>query len=243
MSKLCQAALAGCVAVVALGASVPVASVPDPRDQGLSPSERLEALVERVRLEQSRLQTLEADFTQLRESSMLLEPVVAKGTFSYRAPDRVRGEYESPNPISLVIFGEEMTTWYRDIDRAEKVHVGRHSQRILQLLGAGSSVDQLLEHFAVTLRMPGDEGRPYLLDLVPRYKRVSKRLEGMSLWIDPQRYLLVRLRYLEPGGDVTEYRFDNLRINGDFPEDRFQLELPAHVEVKFVELDHRAGLQ
>ncbi len=243
MPKLRQAALAVSVAAVTLSASAPTASVPDPRNQDLTPSERLAALVERVRLEQSKLETLEAEFTQLKVSSMLVEPEVSEGTFSYAAPDRVRWEFETPIPISLLISGEEMTTWYRDIDRAEKVHVGRHSQRILQLLGAGSSVDQLLEHFTVTLKMPGDEERPFLLELAPRYKRVAKRLEGMSLWIDPQRFLLVRLRYLEPGGDVTEYRFHDLRINGGLPEDRFRLELPGHVEVKFVELDHRAGLQ
>jgi outer membrane lipoprotein-sorting protein len=196
-----------------------------------------------VRLEQAKLETLEAEFTQLKESSMLVEPAVSEGIFSYAAPDRVRWEFESPNPISLLISGEEMTTWYRDIYRAEKVHVGRHSQRILQLLGAGSSLDQLLERFTVTLKMPGEEGLPFLLELTPRYKRVAKRLEGMSLWIDPRCYLVVRLRYLEPGGDVTEYRFDNLRINGDLPKDRFLLELPVDVEVRFVELDHRAGLQ
>ncbi|MEE8138754.1 MAG: outer membrane lipoprotein carrier protein LolA [Thermoanaerobaculia bacterium] len=242
MSKLLKVGVTGVLTALVLEALTPAASALDPRRQGLTPSERLQALVDRVRLEQSKLETLEAEFTQLKQSSMLLEPSVSKGVFSYAAPDRVRWEYKTPNPISMLIFGEEMTTWYRDIGQAEKVRVGRHSQRVLQLLGAGSSVSELLEYFSVSLTLPKDRSRPYMLELKPRFRRVAKRLRGMSLWIDPQLYLPIRLRYLEPDGDVTEYSFSNLRINGELPEDRFRLELPRSVKVKFVDFDRRAGL-
>lgn len=243
MAKLFKVAVTGAVAALVVEALILAASVPDPRRRGLAPSERLQALADRVRLEQSKLETLEAEFTQFKQSLMLVEPIVSYGVFSYAAPDRVRWEYKSPNPISMLIFGEEMTTWYRDIDQAEKVKVGRHSQRVLQLLGAGSSVDRLLEYFSVTLAIPKDVARPYRLELTPLFKRVAKRLQGMSLWIDPQLYLPIRLRYLEPDGDVTEYSFSNLRINGDLPEDRFRLDLPTTVEVKFVDFDRRVGLR
>lgn len=231
------------VASAAAGAALRQEELPDPRREGLTGSQRLDALVERVRVEQASLQTLEAGFTQRKESSMLLEPVESRGVFSYAAPDRVRWEYETPNPISLVIEGEQMTTWYRDIDQAERIQVGRHSQRVLQLLGAGSSMDKLLEYFTVTLGLPDDPQSPYELTLAPRFARVAKRLKGMRLWIDPQRYLPVGLRYEEPDGDVTEYRFDDLRINGELPPERFELVLPATVDLKVIDLDRRAGLR
>src|SRR5687768_17178394 len=68
------------------------AAPPDPDAPGLSVDKRLQALVERVKLEQRQLRTLEADFVQRRESEFLAQPEVARGTFSYAAPDRVRWE-------------------------------------------------------------------------------------------------------------------------------------------------------
>ena len=243
MSKLVYSSFNWMLAVFLLEAAVFADSMPDPRQEGLAPSERLQAVIDRVRLEQSKLETFEAEFIQIKKSSMLLEPVISEGVFSYAAPDRARWEYKSPNPISMLIFGDEMTTWYRDIGQAEKIQVSRHSQRVLHFLGAGSSLAELLEHFSVSLALPEDRRRPYLLKLKPRFDRVAKRLQGMSVWIDSKLYLPIRLRYLEPDGDVTEYSFTNLRLNGELPEDRFRLELPSSVEVKFVALDRRAGLR
>lgn len=216
---------------------------PDPTVQGLSPSSRLETLIERVRYEQRRVDTLEADFVQRKESAMLLEPVDAEGVFAYAAPDRVRWDYETPNPISILVTRDAMTTWYRDIQQAERVDVGRHSQRVLEYLGAGSSMDELLEYFSLTLTMPRRPSDPYRLDLDPRFERVAKRLRGMTVWIDSMRFLPVRLRYVEADGDVTDLRFENLRINRGLAEERFDLELPNTVELRRVDVTRATGLR
>ena len=108
----------------------------DPMAPGLSGAERLQALLERVKLQQKNAKTIEARFVQHRESSMLLAPEESTGTFSYAAPDRVRWEYQAPTPITVVIRGTEMTTWYRDLKRAEILKIGRYSNQIFKFLGA-----------------------------------------------------------------------------------------------------------
>ena len=214
---------------------------PDPRAAGLKPTERLDTLIERVRLEHARRETLEADFVQQKESAMLLEDQEATGVFSYAAPDRVRWEYLSPNPISLLISGDEMITWYQDINQAEKTKVGKQSERVMEYLGAGSSMDTLLEYFVARLAVPEDPAAPYRVELSPRFARIAKRLAQMSLWIDSESFMPVRLRYVEPDGDVTDYRFENLRINGQLPGDRFVLELPSGTDVRVIDLERRAA--
>lgn len=218
-------------------------SVPDPRSPSLQPGQRMQALIDRVRYEHSRLRTLEADFVQLKESALLLEPAEATGVFSYASPDKVRWEYVKPNPISLLVAGEEMTTWYRDLDQAERVQVGRQTQRILDYLGAGSSLETLLQYFDARLAQPKDMTQPFRLELKPRFERVAKRLQGMTIWFDPQVYMPVGLRYVEADGDVTEYQFRNLRVNAGLPADRFELEMPSGVEVREIDLDQQAALR
>jgi outer membrane lipoprotein carrier protein len=211
-------------------------SLPDPRSPELGPGDRLKALVERTRLEQEKLVTLEADFIQHRDSSMLIEPETATGMFSFAAPDRVRWEYTSPHPISLLIEEGKMTTWFRDMNQVEEVQVGKQSQRILKYLGASSSLKDLLEYFEVALSLPDDVSRPYRLDLSPRYDRIAKRISEMKIWIDASRFLPTRLRYVEADGDVTDYQFSNLQINQDLPDSRFVLNLPADMDTHTVGL-------
>lgn len=235
--------LAGSLLVLLVAAGPPPAalgSLPDPTDASLSAAERLRALVDRVKLEQRGLETLEAQFVQRQESSMLVEPEISRGEFSYAAPDRVRWEYKTPNPISVVIDGTEMTTWYRDLGRAETIKVGRYSNQVFKYLGASGSLDTLLDYFRVTVTFPGRPGEPYTLDLLPRYSRIAKRLESMTLSLDPRNYLPVHLKYVAADGDVTEYTFRDFKVNAGIPADRFRLQLNDGVKLKRLDFD-RSG--
>lgn len=218
--------------LTALGAlAAPAAAAPpDPDASGLSTSERLDALFERVRVEQQAVRSLEARFVQRKESELFVETEEARGVFSFLAPDRVRWEFVSPDPMTVVIDDETMTTWYRDLERADVLKVGRYSEQVLQYLGASGTLETLLDYFRVQAVFPNDPGEPYRLSLDPRYARISRRIESMDIWIDRERFVPVGLRYVEPGGDVTEYRFHDIEINAQLPPDRFELHLPAGVK-------------
>ncbi|HEX6198842.1 MAG TPA: outer membrane lipoprotein carrier protein LolA [Thermoanaerobaculia bacterium] len=223
VSALCLCALGG----LALPAA---AAPPDPDASGLSSSERLDALFERVRIEQKAVRSLEAHFVQRKESELFVETEEARGVFSFLAPDRVRWEFVSPDPMTVVIDDDTMTTWYRDLERADVLKVGRYSEQVLQYLGASGTLETLLDYFRVSAVFPEAPGEPYRLSLDPRYARIQKRIESMDVWIDRERFVPVGLRYVEPGGDVTEYRFHDIEINAQVPADRFELDLPAGVK-------------
>jgi len=208
---------------------------PDPGDTSLKPAERLEALLRRFQATGQDVKSMEAEFTQRKESALLLEPQVSTGQFSFVAPDRVRWEYLEPNPISMTIVEGEMLTWYRDLGQAEKMVIDSQSERILAYVGAGSSIRELLQYFDVSLRVAADPTAPYQLELLPRYPRVAKRLRQLNVWIDSESYLVTQLRYVEPDGDVTEYEFDEFEVNTDVPSDRFDLAIPNTVDLRVVE--------
>jgi outer membrane lipoprotein carrier protein len=223
----------------ALAAS-PAGKLPDPKAPGLDGTARLKALVERVKVEQSHLKTLEAKFTQTQQSAMLVTPETSTGSFSYAAPDRVRWEYTAPNPISVVIKGEEMTTWYHDLKRADLLKIGRYSNQVFKYLGASGNMDTLVEYFTVRLTAPPRKGAPYQMELIPRFSRISKRIKSMTLWIDDETFLPVRLKYVEADGDATEYKFSDMKKNAGIPEDRFVLKIPKGVETRVIDLGQQA---
>ena len=227
------------LAVAPAGAAAP--SKPDPRAPGLAGMQRLEALLERVKLEQRSLKTLEASFVQNQESDLLVKPERSTGTFSYAAPDRVRWEYREPNPVSVVIHGDEMTTWYRDLKRADKLKIGRYSNQVFKYLGASGSLQTLLDYFNASLSVPKDAAAPYRLELTPKYQRISRRLKAMTIWIDSRRFLPVRLKYTEADGDTVQYEFQDLKVNPEIPAERFVLNLPKGVETRVIDLEARGS--
>ena len=206
--------------------------VPDPEAPGLSSTQRLHTLIERVQLEQRRIQTLEADFVQKKSSVWLVEPEEARGVFSFSAPHNVRWEYRSPDPTVVMIDDREMTTWFRHLGEAERLKIHKHSAQLYQHLGAGSSLEMLMEYFTVSVRFPESSGEPYRIELEPRYARIARRVKSMVLWIDSETFIAERLKYEGPNGDLTEYRFERVTINPQLPSDRFQLLLPPSVELR-----------
>lgn len=241
-SRLAGLALAAWVFLGAAGAALaaPEPSLEggklDPMAEGLQPRERLDRLVERVKLEQSQIDTMSAEFTQDRASRVLLEPETSRGHFHYQAPDRVRWEYREPKPIVMTIRGDEMTTFFSDLGRAERASIGSYSEQVFKYLGASGSLETLMKYFSLTAEFPEAAGEPYRLRLLPRYSRIKKRLETMEIWLDSQTFLPTRLRYVEPSGDETVYRFENMVANAGVSEELFEVELPPGTDVRTIDL-------
>jgi len=218
--------------LLALSTAAQATEKPDPRAPGLSGTERLEALMNRVRLEQQAVKTLEARFVQNRESSLLVAAEQSTGTFSYAVPGRVRWEYTSPNPISVLIQGEQMTTWYHDLKRADLLKIGKYSNQVFKYLGASGNMDALTEYFTVRLTAPPKAGVPYQMELIPRFSRISKRIKSMTLWIDDQTFFPEHLKYVQADGDTVEYQFTDMKRNAPIPDDRFVLKLPPGISTR-----------
>lgn len=212
------------------------AEAPDPNAPGLTDGQRLRALLERVQHEQAAMKSLVADFTMRQESDLLAEEEESQGRFLYAAPDRVRWDYADPRAMTVVVDEGEMTTWFRDLGRAEVAEVGRYSDRFLKYMSAASSLGTLLESFDARVRFDDEDGGPYRIELTPKYRRIARRVKTITLWIDRDRYLPARVRFETAGGEVTDFQFADVVVNGDLPAEAFRLELPPEVEVDRVQL-------
>ena len=208
----------------------------DPLPEGLEGGERLEVLLQRVQEEQRSMKSLRARFAMLQESELLQGPERSSGEFLFAAPDRVRWEYAEPTSVTVVIDGDEMTTWYRDLGRAEQAEVGTYSDRILKYMNASSSLENLLQSFDARVRFHDGSDLPFEIELTPTYRRIARRMKSMTLWVHRDLFLPVRVRIETARGEVTEFRFEDLEVNARLAEDAFSLSLPEGVEVRTPEL-------
>ena len=183
------------------------------------------------RIEQQKLKTLEARFVQHQESSHARRARgVARASSPTPRPTGCAGSTSSPSPISVVIQGDQMTTWYRDLQPRRPLKVGRYSNQVFKYLGASGNMETLLEYFTVKLAMPGEEGRR-----LPPGAGAALRAHRQAAQVDddldrrPELFLPTRLQYVEADGDTTEYEFRDLKMNAPIPADRFVLKLPKGV--------------
>ena len=187
-----------------------------------APPVTLEQVIKKVQEQQKKTATLQADFRQEKELALLAKPEVSTGTFTYSRPSNVLWTYDAPKRVQMVIAGGILTTYYPELGKAERIDVKRFEDRIFKYMGATGAIDELARYFDFTFT--DSKSKPvFVLDLTPKNRAVSKRVQRIKLWIDKTTYLTSKIEYVEGDGDITRYEFTNVRINEPVPPSRFAL--------------------
>ena len=198
---------------------------------------RIEEVVKEIAERQRKIETLEADFRQRKELSLLASAEISEGRFVFAKPNRVLWSYETPEPVRMLIADGWLTTYYPDLERAETIEVRRFEDRIFRYLGAASgAIEELGRYFDFKFIDRKDEPA-YVLELTPKTKTVARRVRKLTIWIDRETFITSSFEYVEGDGDTTQYEFFNITINGPVPPATFRLDLPAGVRVEQVKLN------
>ncbi len=214
--SLCAAAL-----------SVPAAAKVNP--------DSLDEVIKQVQLAQARTTTIQADFRQEKTLALLAKPEVSTGRFVYSKPNNVLWSYDAPKRVTMLIANGMLTTYYPDLNKAERIEVKRYQDRIFRYMGASGALDELGAWFNFTFTNTSD--KPYfVLDLAPKSKTIAKRVRHIKIFIDRKTYLTTQFEYTEGDGDKTRYEFLNVKINAPVEQSRFVLTLPSSVRVEQMKL-------
>lgn len=214
-----------------LAAALGAAAVVVASAAAAAPAVTLEQVIKKVQEQQKKTMTLQADFRQEKELALLARPEVSTGTFLFSKPSNVLWTYTSPKRVQMVIAGGVLTTYYPELNKAERIDVKRFEDRIFKYMGASGAIDELARYFDFTFT--DAKSKPvYVLDLTPKNRAVAKRVRRIKLWIDKQTYLTSKIEYVEGDGDITRYEFTKIRINEPVPPSRFALNLPSSVRVE-----------
>jgi outer membrane lipoprotein-sorting protein len=143
-------------------------------------------------------------------------------------------EIEKPQQNVLVIRDGKVTFYQPTLKQALRHDLGRNKDKAeYLLLGFGSNKEALKEAYQITFL--GQEqvlGRnTYMLELSPKSQRVSSIFPQIVLWIDPQIWVPVQQKLVEPNGDFVLYTFHQVVLNPRLQLSRFDLKLPKDVVV------------
>ena len=220
-------ALVGCL-LLCLGMSI---SLSRPQGQDV-PALQLPDLLKHFNESQESVASLTASFTERKNLSLLAKPLVSNGTFLYSRPSRIKWEYTEPEPRVFLITEDRFIAYYPNQKRAEEVPLSKLAgRRVFRVFGIGQTAEDLGKFFDISQDNPGDEKGAYLLILTPKRQRVKDRLQRVRFWVDAKTFLPRKLEYVESDGDSTLLSFNNIRLNPEIAEARFNVDIPKDVPV------------
>jgi outer membrane lipoprotein carrier protein len=193
---------------------------PSSDHQGVLDAQRIAAAVE---LRHQRVNDLQARFVQAYRSAALGQQIVESGTLRFKRPGRMRWEYSKPERKLFVCDG---TTFYFYVPADHQVIVRRRDRDqgiAYRLLFGDVAINR---EFKAT--MESTDSSATRIKLTPL--RADPDVASLVLDVDSgMRLRGIAIRDLQ--GNVSEFRFENVRENRGVADRDFHFEIPAGVEV------------
>lgn len=222
-------ALVACTAAIVaiLGAGAPALA----RGGDKVDEPKVRAVLDRLDRAQREIKTFRAELVETRELAVLDKPDILRGTLTFARPGKIRWQYDAPDARIYVLADGQLTGWIPGENRAEKLDVSKRRGQIERLIGLGQDANSLDREFRITLGSgPAPEGTDELV-LVPRSRRVKRRVQEIRLAVDRENGLPRVIRYMTGDGDKIALEMRAFTINPQLAANAFDLQIPAGAKI------------
>lgn len=200
---------------------------------GLSAEEqRGLALLDSIEAAQRTLTDLSARFTETAFQAVFEESLTSRGEVLFRKPGQLLLRYAAPDSSLLVVNDKVVWLYHVPNRQAHRFRLSEESTAYGLLFGFGGSFRDARKHFRFLAdKSPTRRGERVLRAIPNPGSPAAEDLEEIVLAIDPNRWLPVRTRFREKGGDERQFVFSEVRRNPGVPAEAFAFTPPAGVEV------------
>ncbi len=124
---------------------------------------------------------------ETRTSKLLARPMVLRGKFCAEGMDKFALDYAEPEPLRIRFNGDYLNvTTGREKRTTEVLKIGDHVRRAQSYFSREQSLDNLKRNFVISARQ---EGGIYVLRLVPKSQRFSKRVNYIVVKLGRKDFL------------------------------------------------------
>ena len=169
----------------------------------------------------SSMQTMQCRFVQSKTMAMLAEPSVSEGTMYFVSPDRLRWEYLKPYAFALVVNGERIVRVTDGKAEVMEGNAGKMYQGITSMIIGSASGKKLFDptEFDVVLY---DDGAFWKAEMTPLRRDMKRMFSQLVFHFDKKTKVIDHVEFIEPKGDKTVIRFEDIRLNEKIGEEKFQ---------------------
>jgi outer membrane lipoprotein-sorting protein len=184
--------------------------------------ELFDEIYARGRAIEASLKTVTARFTETTTSSLLLRPLVARGTLVVDRPSRIVLRYTDPEVRTILIDRNTLTLVWpaRAVHQQSDI---RAAQQRIEKYFLDKSPDELRRNFSITAVDAPDRAGTWRVTMVPTRKQIQQGLTRLELWIDQTSMLLSAMRMTFPNADTKLMVFENVVVNGPFDPKAFSI--------------------
>lgn len=177
------------------------------------------------------IQSLKIRFEQTKNLMLLAQPVQSEGELIFQRPDMLLWKFQNPDPTVMVLKDAKLTIHYPDLNQADIFDIKKYQDRVAKYLGFTDSMMKLKKYYEIRVVEEGQD--VYLLELLPKRRRVKQKIEVLKVWLDTESYLPVRIYYREPNQDTTFVKILNTEVNIPLEADTFDYELPEGTKIQY----------
>ena len=172
--------------------------------------------------------TFQGDFKQFYYSTTIATPLEEEGKVYFQKPDLMKWEYQYPEK-KIFLLKKEKILFYDQEENELIEDMGDNEQYEAEILDLLSGKKGLLEQYNVeNSPFPTDDKNALQLKLIPKNNENGTFL---LIEINEKTWFIQKAVFIDWAGNKTEFHFNNIKINLNFPKKTFELNLPEDVEI------------
>lgn len=176
----------------------------------------------KVKLESlsARVNTIESDFVQEKNLSILADKIISRGYFCYRKENNIRWEYQQPYPYLIIISQNKIFIKDDSNQKQYELQNNKMFQEMNRFISGCIQGDILKNEKDYRVGYFENE-KSYFVSLVPIAEKMRQMLNEVQIWFNRDDLTVTRIVMQESGGDFTRIDFTNKRLNTEIPAERF----------------------
>lgn len=156
------------------------------------------------------IQSLSCQFTQTKQSSLLVDNAEAKGKMSYSRPKSMRWEYITPYSYALVVEGDSLSmTGNGTASTNQKAN--RMMKEMSSLIIGSINGERLFDERTFSINIFEETGC-YRVKMNPKRKDMQRMFQNITFLFGSDDYTVRSVVLTEKSGDATTINFENLTI-------------------------------
>lgn len=181
--------------------------------------------------------SLTADIEHIKYTAVVRDTAIETGQISVRKDGKMRIDFKSPDPRTILRNGDSLYIYTPKINRVEEYNLGKNRAMADQYLalGFGTKSDTLKKTYDVSLigEEDFDGKKTVLLQLVPKAESVRAQLTKIQMWVDESSWLPLQQKFFETGsGDYFLSHYTNVMKNLKINDAKFKPNWPKDVKVE-----------
>ena len=181
--------------------------------------------------------SLTAAIAHIKYTAVVKDTTTETGEIFVRKDSKVRIDFQSPDPRTILRNGDNLYIYTPKINRVEEYNIAKNRAMVDQYLalGFGKRPDELKKNYAVSLTGEEDlDGhKAAVLELVPKSDEQKKQISMVVMWVDESSWLPVQQKFVEAGtGDYVLSRYTKVMKNLKLGDGKFKPDWPKGTKVE-----------